>query len=267
VDLDLEKFFDTVNHDVLMHRVRQRVQDDRVTTLIRRFLKSAVSVAKTRESTTCGTPQGGPLSPLLANLLLDELDKELERRRHRFVRYADDCNIYVGSRHAGERVMASLKGFLEKRMKLTVNEQKSAVDRPWNRRILGFTFTRGKQYRRTVSAMALAALKAKIRRFTQRTRGYSLEQIIRELRPALLGWPKFAPATSAFPPSMAVRKRTSATPKSSRRSWTWTSGSAANCVAINGSSGDAQGIGACGRWVYRASWRGIPPNQRMARGD
>jgi RNA-directed DNA polymerase len=155
---------------------------------------------------------------LLANLLLDELDKELERRRHRFVRYADDCNISVGSRHAGERVMASLKGFLEKRLKLTVNEQKSAVDRPWNRRILGFTFTRGKQYRRTVSAMALAVLKAKIRRFTQRTRGYSLEQIIRELRPALLGWPKFAPATSAFPPSMAVRKRTSATPKSSRRS-------------------------------------------------
>lgn len=206
VDLDLEKFFDTVNHDMLMHRVKRRVQDDRVTTLIRRFLKSGVSVAGAQEPTTRGTPQGGPLSPLLANLLLDELDKELERRRHRFVRYADDCNIYVGSARAGERIMASLKAFLEKRLKLTVNEQKSAVDRPWRRRILGFTFTRGKQYRRRVSDKAMDALKAKVRRLTQRTRGYSLEQIIRELRPALLGWKAYFGYAEVVSPLLELDK-------------------------------------------------------------
>lgn len=189
VDMDLEKFFDNVNHDVLMHKVTSRVQDDRVIQLIRRFLKSGVSIAGMYEATGKGTPQGGPLSPLLANLLLDELDQELEYRRHRFVRYADDCNIYVSSRRAGERVLASIKHFLEKRLKLKVNEKKSAVDRPWNRRILGFTFTRGRhQYRRAVSEKAIAAFKDKVRRLTQRTRGYSLAQIIYELRPALLGW-------------------------------------------------------------------------------
>jgi len=189
VDLDLEKFFDTVNHDVLMHRVRQRVQDDRVRGLIRRFLKSGVQVAGTLRASGSGTPQGGPLSPLLSNLLLDELDKELERRGHHFVRYADDCNIYVSSRRAGERVLASVRSFLEKRLKLKLNEQKSAVDRPWNRRILGFALSGGRHhYRRAVSARAIDELKAKVRRLTQRTRGYSLEQIIAELRPALLGW-------------------------------------------------------------------------------
>jgi RNA-directed DNA polymerase len=189
VDMDLEKFFDNVNHDVLMHKVKQRVQDDRVILFIRRCLKSGVIVAGSYEVTAKGTPQGGPLSPLLANLLLDELDQELERRRHRFVRYADDCNLYVRSHRAGERVLASLKGFLEKRLKLKVNEQKSAVDRPWNRRILGFTLSRGRhQYRRAISEKAIIALKDKVRRLTQRTRGYSLSQIIKELRPALLGW-------------------------------------------------------------------------------
>jgi len=187
VDLDLEKFFDTVNHDVLMHRVSRRVEDDRVVTLIRRFLKSGVNIAGVRYPTTRGTPQGGPWSPLLANVLLDELDKELEHRGHRFVRYADDCNIYVGSHRAGERIMASVRGFLERRLKLTVNEHKSAVDRPWRRRILGFTFTRG-NYRRAVSEKALDALKAKVRHLTQRTRGQALRQIIAELRITLLGW-------------------------------------------------------------------------------
>jgi len=189
VDMDLEKFFDNVNHDVLMHKVKQRVQDDRVIQLIRRCLKSGVITAGTYQATGKGTPQGGPLSPLLANLLLDELDKELERRQHRFVRYADDCNIYVRSSRAGERVLASLKCFLEKRLKLKVNEQKSAVDRPWKRRILGFSFSTGRhQYRRTISEKAIAALKSKVRRLTQRTRGYSLNQIIAELRITLLGW-------------------------------------------------------------------------------
>lgn len=188
VDLDLEKFFDTVNHDVLLHKVKQRVKDDRVLGLIRGFLKSGVSIGGVHQPTQRGTPQGGPLSPLLANLLLDELDRELERRGHRFVRYADDCNIYVGSRRAGERVKVSVTRFLERRLKLKVNEQKSAVDRPWNRRILGFTFTRGSGYRCAVSAKAIDALKSKVRRLTQRTRGYSLAQIIEELREALLGW-------------------------------------------------------------------------------
>lgn len=189
VDMDLEKFFDNVNHDVLMHQVMQRVKDDQVIRLIRRCLKSGVMTAGAYQPTAKGTPQGGPLSPLLANLLLDELDQELERRQHRFVRYADDCNLYVRSRRAGERVLASLKHFLEKRLKLKVNEQKSAVDRPWNRRILGFTLSRGRhQYRRGISDKAINALKDKVRRLTQRTRGYSLNQIIAELRPALLGW-------------------------------------------------------------------------------
>jgi len=189
VDMDLEKFFDTVNHDVLMHRVKRRVKDDRVIVFIRRCLKSGAMVAGTYEATVKGTPQGGPLSPLLANLLLDELDRELERRRHRFVRYADDCNIYVRSRRAGERVMASLKRFLAKRLKLKVNEHKSAVDRSWKRRILGFTFSTGRhQYRRGISEKAIDALRTRVRRLTQRTRGYSLNQIIAELRRYLLGW-------------------------------------------------------------------------------
>lgn len=207
VDMDLEKFFDNVNHDVLMHKVTQRVQDDRVIQLIRRFLKSGVSIAGAYQPTGKGTPQGGPLSPLLANLLLDELDQELERRRHRFVRYADDCNIYVSSRRAGERVLASIRCFLEKRLKLTVNEQKSAVDRPWNRRILGFTFTRGRhQYRRTVSEKAMNAFKDKVRRLTQRTRGYSLAQIIEELRPALLGWRAYFGHTEVVSPLKELDK-------------------------------------------------------------
>ncbi len=189
VDMDLEKFFDNVNHDVLMHKVKQHVRDDRVLRFVRRCLKSGVIIAGTYAATVKGTPQGGPLSPLLANLLLDELDKELEYRRHRFVRYADDCNLYVRSRRAGERVLASIKHFLEKRLKLKINEQKSAVDRPWNRRILGFTLSRGRhQYRRAISEKAMNALKDKVRRLTQRTRGYSLNRILAELRTYLLGW-------------------------------------------------------------------------------
>jgi RNA-directed DNA polymerase len=207
VDMDLEKFFDNVNHDVLMYKVMQRVKDERVIRFIRRCLKSGAMVAGAYEATGKGTPQGGPLSPLLANLLLDELDRELERRQHRFVRYADDCNIYVRSRRAGERVLASIKGFLEKRLKLKVNEQKSAVDRPWNRRILGFTLTRGRhQYRRTVSAKAIGAFKDKVRRLTQRTRGYSLNQIIDELRPALLGWRAYFGHSEVISPLVELDK-------------------------------------------------------------
>ena len=189
VDIDLEKFFDRVNHDVLLSRVRMRVKDRRVVQLIHRFLKAGVfTLDGSLEPTQEGTPQGGPLSPLLANLLLDDLDKELERRGHRFVRYADDANIYVRSRRAGERVMASVTRFLERRLKLKVNEAKSAVDRPWNRTFLGFTFTRGRDNRRKVSGKSLQAFKAKVRELTRRTRGRTMARIVKELRRFILGW-------------------------------------------------------------------------------
>jgi RNA-directed DNA polymerase len=192
VDIDLEKFFDRVNHDVLMSRVRRRVKDRRVVSLIHRFLKAGVltlegSVAPTAE----GTPQGGPLSPLLANLLLDELDKELEKRGHRFARYADDANIYVRSRQAGERVMASVTRFLKRKLRLTVHEAKSAVDRPWNRTFLGFTFTKRQSNRRKVREKALKAFQAKVRAITGRTRGRTMQQIVQELRQLMLGWRAF----------------------------------------------------------------------------
>lgn len=189
VDIDVEKFFDRVNHDVLMSRVRVRVKDRRVVRLIHRFLKAGVFTLEGMvEPTGEGTPQGGPLSPLLANLILDELDKELEKRGHRFVRYADDGNIYVHSRQAGERVMASVTRFLERRLRLKVNEAKSAVDRPWNRKFLGFTFTRSRPNRRKVSEKALKAFRAKVREVTSRTRGRTIRQIVAELRRTILGW-------------------------------------------------------------------------------
>ena len=192
VDIDLEKFFDRVNHDVLMSRVRRRVQDRRVLTLIHRFLKAGVlTLEGSVEPTAEGTPQGGPLSPLLANLLLDELDKELETRGHRLARYADDANIYVRSRQAGERVMASVRRFLERKLRLKVNEAKSAVDRPWNRTFLGFTFTRRQSNRRKVSDKALKAFKAKVRELTGRTRGRTIRQIATDLRQRMLGWRAF----------------------------------------------------------------------------
>jgi RNA-directed DNA polymerase len=192
VDIDLEKFFDQVNHDVLMSRVRQRVQDRRVVSLIHRFLKAGVlTLEGSVEPTAEGTPQGGPLSPLLANLLLDELDKELEKRGHRFVRYADDANIYVRSRQAGERVMASVTRFLKRKLRLKVNEAKSAVDRPWNRTFLGFTFTKRQSNRRKVSEKALKAFQAKVRALTGRTRGRTIRQIVAELRQLMLGWRAF----------------------------------------------------------------------------
>jgi RNA-directed DNA polymerase len=189
VDLDLERFFDRVNHDVLLNRVRARVRDGRVVRLIHRFLRAGVfTLDGVVEPTVEGTPQGSPLSPLLANLLLDDLDRELEKRGHRFVRYADDGNIYVRSQRAGARVKASITRFLERRLKLKVNEAKSAVDRPSNRKFLGFTFTRGRMPRRKVSEKATMALKAKVRDLTFRTRGRTIRQIVLELRKYLLGW-------------------------------------------------------------------------------
>ena len=186
VDLDLEKFFDRVNWRKLMVEVRKRVQDERVVQLIERFLRAGVLEDGAIHERTEGTPQGGPLSPLLANLILDELDRELEDRGLRFVRYADDCNIYVRSRRAGRRVKASVTRFLSARLKLTVNEAKSAVARPWERKFLGFTFTWKRK--RAVSPQSMDRMKERVREVTGRTRGRSLRQIVGELRQYLTGW-------------------------------------------------------------------------------
>jgi RNA-directed DNA polymerase len=188
VDLDLEKFFDRVNQDKLMSLIKERVTDRRGLQLIDRYLKAGALTGDGFEATTEGTPQGGPLSPLLANLLLDGLDKELERRGQRFVRYADDSNIYVKSLRAGQRVLASVTRFLERRLKLTVNAAKSAVDRPWRRTFLGFTFTGRRPHRRQVSEKALKAFKQEVRQRTSRTRGIPLRRLGHELRQYLEGW-------------------------------------------------------------------------------
>ena len=187
VDMDLEKFFDRVNHDRLMAEVTKRVTDRRVLVLIRRYLRAGVMEDGLVMPSAMGTPQGGPLSPLLSNLLLDLLDRELERRGHCFVRYADDCNVYVGSQRAGERVMRSITQFLERKLKLRVNRAKSAVARPWDRTFLGFTFSR-RTAKRKISPEAVVKLKARVRQLTRRTRGASLSRVIRELRLYLQGW-------------------------------------------------------------------------------
>jgi Retron-type reverse transcriptase len=188
VDMDLEKFFDRVNHDKLMSLVKKRVKDQRVLKLIDRFLKAGVQHEGRIQPTTEGTPQGGPLSPLLANLLLDEMDKELEQRGHRFVRYADDCNIYVKSAKAGQRVLASITSYLSRTLKLKVNETKSAVDRPWKRKFLGFTFTGIRPNRRTPAKTSITRFKDEVRRITCRTRGVTLTKVIAELRVYMTGW-------------------------------------------------------------------------------
>lgn len=188
VDIDLEKFFDRVNHDILMGLVAKRVSDRRVLRLIRGFLTAGVLAQGLVGPTDEGTPQGGPLSPLLSNLVLDVLDRELERRGHRFVRYADDCNIYVRSRRAGERVMASIAHFLTHRLKLRVNAAKSAVDQPERRKFLSFSFKSGPVPKRRIAPAALARFKKRIRGLTRRNRGTSLDAIITSLAPYLIGW-------------------------------------------------------------------------------
>src|ERR1700736_6020656 len=188
VDIDLEKFFERVNHDILMGLVAKRVADKRLLKLIRAFLTAGVMEGGLVSPTEEGTPQGGPLSPLLSNLMLDVLDKELEKRGHRFVRYADDCNIYVRSQKAGERVLAGIEKFLEKRLKLKINKAKSAVAKPSVRKFLGFSFTGGKEPRRRIAPQAIARFKAKVRELTRRTSGRSLAQIVKELSVYLMGW-------------------------------------------------------------------------------
>jgi RNA-directed DNA polymerase len=188
VDLDLAKFFDRVNHDRLMAAVAARVSDRRVLRLIRGFLTAGVLCNGLIEASLEGTPQGGPLSPLLSNLVLDELDRELERRGHRFVRYADDCNIYVHSEKAGQRVMASITRFIETRLKLQVNAAKSAVGRPWERSFLGFTMRNEQQVRRRVAPKAIARFKSRVWELTGRSRGVSMARMIKDLNPVLRGW-------------------------------------------------------------------------------
>ena len=188
VDMDLEKFFDRVNHDILMGLVAKRVADKRLLKLIRGFLTAGMMEGGLASPTVEGTPQGGPLSPLLSNLMLDVLDKELEKRGHPFVRYADDCNIYVRSGRAGERVMASIEQFLAKRLKLKVNKAKSAVAKPSVRKLLGFSFTSRREPSRRIAPQALDRFKARVRELTRRTRGRSLAQIVKELSVYLRGW-------------------------------------------------------------------------------
>ena len=192
VDMDLEKFFDRVNHDVLMARVARQVSDKRVLGLLRRYLESGTMVGGLEQPRREGTPQGGPLSPLLSNILLSDLDWELERRGHAFCRYADDCNIYVRSRRAGQRVMASVTGFLERRLKLRVNAQKSAVDRPWNRKFLGYSMTWNRVPRLKVAAETARRLKGVLRQQFRRGRGRNLRCFIGEdLNPKLRGWMQY----------------------------------------------------------------------------
>src|SRR6201984_1202962 len=188
VDLDLEKFFDRVNHDRLLAAVAERVADKRMLKLIRAFLKAGVMEDGLVSPVDEGAPQGGPLSPLLSNLVLDELDRELERRGHRFVRYADDCNIYVRSEKAGRRVMTSLTRFIEGRLKLQINVQKSAVARPWQRSFLGFTVTDEPQPRTRIADKAVTRFKDRVRVLTRRHRRVSLDRMIADLNPLLRGW-------------------------------------------------------------------------------
>jgi len=188
VDVDLEKFFDRVNHDILMNRLRGHVNDESVLRLIRRYLNAGIMVHGVVNERHEGTPQGGPLSPLLANVLLDEVDRELTSAGHRFVRYADDCNVYVRSQRAGQRVLARLRRSY-KRLKLSINEAKSAVASAWQRTFLGFALWNHRgEARRAVSKKAVARYKQRIRALTRRTRGRSLEQVVEDLRGYVPGW-------------------------------------------------------------------------------
>ena len=205
VDLDLEAFFDRVNHDRLVARLRRHVPDRELVRLINRYLKAGVRVGTRIEPTTMGVPQGGPLSPVLANVVLDELDWELDRRGHRFARYADDCNIVVGSERAGVRAMASVTRFIEDSLRLTVNARKSAVDRPWNRKFLGFTVSRNGT-KLKVADQAIEKLKGRVRELTRRTRGHRLLDIVAELRETLLGWKAYFGIAEVLSPLRDIDK-------------------------------------------------------------
>lgn len=205
VDMDLQSFFDRVNHDRLMARIKTRTEEADVQRLINRFLKAGVVVDGKIEATTMGVPQGGPLSPVLANVVLDELDWELDRRGHRFARYADDCNILVRSQRAGKRVMASVTRYVSDRLRLTVNPLKSAVDRPRNRKFLGFTVSRNGT-KLKVAEQAIDKLKDRVRELTRRTRGHTLSVIVAELRETLLGWKAYFGIAEVLSPLHEIDK-------------------------------------------------------------
>jgi RNA-directed DNA polymerase len=188
VDIDLEKFFDRVNHDKLMGKLAKRIPDKRLLKLIRAFLNAGVMENGLVSATTEGTPQGGPLSPLLSNIVLDELDRELEHRGHRFARYADDCNIYVRSERAGRRVMESISTFITRKLKLKVNQSKSKVDRPWRCKFLGFRIIVGKETKRGIAPKSLARFKKRVRELTCYRRGVTIERMIEKLNRYLIGW-------------------------------------------------------------------------------
>jgi RNA-directed DNA polymerase len=197
VDMDLEKFFDRVNHDILMEKVSRGVDDRRVLKLIRRYLEAGMMADGVVSPRTQGTPQGGPLSPLLSNILLTELDRELESRGHAFCRYADDCNIYVRSEAAGDRVLASITQFLEERLKLQVNEAKSAVARPWERKFLGYSLTAHKSPKLRIAPTSVERLKAKVGEVFRRGRGRSVRRTIEDLNPVLRGWAAYFKLTES----------------------------------------------------------------------
>ena len=188
IDLDLEKFFDRVNHDKLMAQIANRVEDKRLLKLIRAFLNAGVMENGLISPIVEGTPQGGPLSPLLSNLVLDTLDRELERRGHRYARYADDCNIYVRSERAGQRVMKSVTRFITEQLKLKVNEDKSAVARPQERKFLGFSFTDGPEVKRAIAPKTLERFKDRIRKITRQAKGVSMESTVEQLARYMVGW-------------------------------------------------------------------------------
>jgi len=205
VDVDLKAFFDEVNHDRLMKRVQQRIHDDVLLRLINRYLKAGVLVNGKKVVCTKGVPQGGPLSPILSNIVLDELDSELQRRQHAFARYADDCIIFVSSIEAGKRVMKSITHFIEKTLRLKVNTQKSAVDRPWKRTFLGFTFSR-RGSKLKVASKAIEKLKATIRLLSRRTRGHKLSHVIADLKKSLLGWKAYFDIAEVVSPLRDIDK-------------------------------------------------------------
>ncbi|MCH1627987.1 group II intron reverse transcriptase/maturase [Fredinandcohnia quinoae] len=188
LDMDLEKFFDKVNHDMLMGLVAKRVKDKSILRLIRKYLESGIMINGVETISEEGVPQGGPLSPLLSNIMLDELDKELEKRGHKFVRYADDCNIYVKTKKAGLRIKSSITTFIEKKLKLKVNEEKSAVDRPWKRKFLGFSFTSNYIPKIRIAKESIKRAKSKIKELTSRSKSMSLEMRIEKLNEYLVGW-------------------------------------------------------------------------------
>ena len=200
VDMDLEKFFDRVNHDVLMARAARQVQDKQVLRLIRRFLEAGMMADGVEAARREGTPQGGPLSPLLSNILLSDLDLELERRGLSFCRYADDCNVYVSSQRAGQRVMAGMRSFLQRRLKLSVNEAKSAVARPWERTFLGYSVTAQHASKIRIAKQSLDRLKERVRELCCRGRGSSLPRIIEMMNPVLRGWMNYFGLTQSRRP-------------------------------------------------------------------